>query len=65
MKFKLEIDCSNAAFGDDHAALCDELQQIISRLQPIADNVFLDGSKTTLRDSNGNRVGEAKFERGE
>lgn len=62
MKFTLEISCDNAAFGESHDELCEQLEFIIRRILPIADNIFLDESQTTLRDSNGNKVGSAKFE---
>ena len=64
MKFKIEINCDNAAFGESHDDLCQELHRIIARLHPIADSVFLDCRETVLRDSNGNRVGFAKFTKG-
>lgn len=61
MKFSLEISCDNAAFGESYDELCEQLEFIIRRILPISDNVFLDQAPTPLRDSNGNKVGTAKF----
>jgi len=64
MKLTIEIDCDNAAFGENFRDTCDEAKWIISR--------FLEGQRhgaamkgvTPLSDRNGNRVGKAKFTEG-
>lgn len=64
MKFTLTIDCSNAAFGETPQDAADEINRILSWLQPrIADGLYCaPGGKVVLRDTNGNTVGAAKFE---
>lgn len=53
MKFKLTIDCDNAAFEDDPA---DEVRTI---LLSMVDVVFVDkGYEHHVLDSNGNTVGK-------
>ena len=59
MKFKLEIDCDNAAFEDDAAR---EVRRILLRL---CNQAFhQEGGKLNLLDINGNSVGKAWFEGG-
>ncbi len=68
MKFTLTIDCSNAAFGETQEELANELHRVISAV--LVGHVAyygkgldqLPGTSYPLRDSNGNRVGVAKFE---
>lgn len=59
MKFKLNIDCDNAAFQDDAS------HEVARILRELADRVEISGgqplSDFNLYDTNGNRVGEAKF----
>ncbi len=66
MKFKIEIDCDNAAFGDDNWTRCEELRTIIDkRLKEWRHRVGeINTRKIPLYDSNGNRVGFAKFTKG-
>lgn len=59
MKFKLEINMDNAAFGESDGLSNEELRRIISRhinqlccVERLRDEV-------TIRDSNGNTVGTA------
>lgn len=52
MKFKLSVDCANAAFADD---LFLELSAVLERVADAVERHNLDGS---CRDSNGNTVGE-------
>lgn len=55
-KFKLEIDTDNAAFGDAPEF---ELSRILSEL---SDDVADDQRETyTIRDENGNTVGQATW----
>lgn len=60
MRFKVTIDCDNAAFGDDPAI---EVARILRELSQEVDDgtpVPPRGAKR-LHDFNGNRVGEAKW----
>lgn len=60
MKFKLEIECDNAAFGDGMAATNAEVSRI---LKSLAHSLIIDGyGNGPLRDWNGNTVGSYKFE---
>jgi hypothetical protein len=55
VKFKLEFDCDNAAFED----LEGELRWVLSN---VTNDVSLpSASDGTVRDSNGNRIGEWRF----
>ena len=58
MKFKLEIECDNAAFADDYREyeICRILEDVVNRLRNGT------GFPMSLRDINGNRVGEAVLE---
>lgn len=62
MKFTIEIKCTNAAFGDNHAERLDEiigiLENVVDRL--ITTGLAVDG-EMTLRDSNHDWVGIAKL----
>lgn len=60
MKFKLEIDCDNAAFGDNMAMTFWELGRMLYALSKrIAETGEEEGK---LRDKNGNTVGKYWFE---
>lgn len=60
MKFRLEISCDNAAFGDDDLERCAE----IGRILHAAGRNIEDGRLfVPLYDSNGNLVGRAEIER--
>lgn len=59
MKFRLEIDCDSAAFGDDDGHRAAELARILAHLVANWCGAMNAG---TLRDANGNRVGFARFE---
>lgn len=62
MKFKLEISCDNAAFGDGMHATNLELARM---LRVLASSLQDDGySNGPLRDYNGNTVGKYWFESG-
>lgn len=66
MKFTLEIDCDNAAFGEgDGIQRIDEIEKILRRLggHLYRNADVLGDLDSPLYDSNGNRVGFAKFER--
>ena len=56
--FKLQIKCDNAAFAD--AGRAHEVNRI---LREAAFAVLQGSTEGTLRDYNGNRVGEWKFTR--
>jgi hypothetical protein len=60
-KFTIEIDCGNAAFGDDDAEVNDEVARILRRAAELLQDSGTQES-IVLRDINGNRVGSAKFE---
>lgn len=66
MKFKLNIDCNNAAFVDNNAHL--ETAKILERLQRSlnrdSDQNPLFCGEYMLRDTNGNKVGTAEFVEG-
>jgi hypothetical protein len=59
MKFKLEIDCGNAAFGSDSAARYAEVGRILAEIAKAMRDESLTIPK--VRDSNGNVVGKASF----
>jgi len=62
MKFKIEIDCGNAAFGDDEngADAGPEVARILAGLaHVIQTRGYL--QDILLRDINGNKVGTAGF----
>jgi hypothetical protein len=64
MKLKLEIDCSNSAFGESGLDLTNEIEAVFSRLNERLNRHAMpdmDGLEFTLRDSNGNAVGLAWF----
>ena len=64
MKFTLEISCDNAAFGDDGDDNLQEPNRILLRLKnklQSLDSIDLCGMEFPLHDSNGNKVGAAKF----
>jgi hypothetical protein len=58
MKFRIEIDCDNAAFDDDRNG---ELATILTRVaERLSDGLRLSSRPeraTALQDSNGNTVG--------
>lgn len=65
IKYVLEIDCDNDAFGDDAAA---EVARILKEESNRLRDVYIkphhelgDWAVKPLRDVNGNRVGKAKF----
>ncbi len=68
MKFTLEINCDNAAFGNTPIEVREETARILTlaaaRLQQHENPVAVCGQACVLRDSNGNRVGTAKFTEG-
>lgn len=60
MKFKLEIDCDNDAFGDGMAATFNELSRILGELRGrLVGEGYATGG---LLDHNGNLVGKYWFE---
>lgn len=61
MKFKLEINCDNAAFGDDATERYSEIARI---LKVVAQDMEDGHSAVVLRDINGNKVGTAEFWKG-
>ena len=61
MKLKLTITCDNAAFEDNAGGQCASILNDLAAL--ITDRDLLPGETFTLRDFNGNRVGEAKVTR--
>ena len=64
MKFKLEIECNNEAFGDEMSKTLWELGRMLyalsKRLRETAEGEGEGEGK--LRDSNGNTVGKYWFE---
>ena len=59
MKFKLEIDCDNAAFEDDAAG------EVMRILNDLAERIpIVIGRTLNLYDVNGNSVGRAWVEGG-
>lgn len=61
MKFKLEIKCDNAAFGENAQEVGDEVLSILEDLcKKVEAHGVKVGSLYRLFDTNGNRVGEAK-----
>lgn len=63
MKFELEIDCGNAAFGDnDEDARGHEVARI---LRDLAGKLEAGYIKCQLLDHNGNAVGVAQFSEAE
>ncbi len=68
MKFTIEIDCENAAFGNTPIDIRDEVARILTfasaRLKIHENPIAVAGEAYPLRDSNGNRVGFAKFTKG-
>lgn len=59
MKFTIEIDCSNAAFGEDSDQRGEEVARILRALaSQVADGYLM----VYLRDANGNTVGAAQFQ---
>lgn len=56
MKFTVEIECDNAAFEDDSGA---EVARILRNLAAELENNPGVLGRFPLRDTNGNRVGEA------
>lgn len=62
MKFKIEIDCDNAAFG---TSLDDRNLQVAEILRGVRNALRNEGGFTMrvfpLFDSNGNRVGSASY----
>jgi len=62
VKFKIEIDCSNAAFDEDAAAECASiLEDVARRLREALDDLRIIGTDNPVFDTNGNRVGTYKF----
>ena len=60
LKFKLEIACDNAAFGDSPSSIAAEVERILRSNPP--DNIDVRAVRPrTLRDSNGNTVGSCRF----
>ena len=61
MKFKLEIDCDNAAFKDTE--LFPEISRILLRLvnEQFGVDLTVYSNPLRLRDINGKRCGTAKF----
>lgn len=58
MKFRLEIDMDNAAFGDDRSERAAEVARILAELATVMDaNGLQRGDTGAVHDYNGNRVG--------
>jgi hypothetical protein len=55
MKFKVEFDCDNAAFGETDFERKAEVCSILKEVEAKVDAGFTSG---IVRDANGNRVGE-------
>lgn len=66
MKLIIEINCDNSAFGENSSELAAELATICSDLyrrigETTGPATDVETREYPLRDSNGNRVGTAKF----
>lgn len=63
MKFTLEISCDNAAFGESPEQMVQEIADILGSLsrKMESDPHYSPYGQIGLRDSNGNKVGTAKF----
>lgn len=57
MKFKLEIDCDNAAFEDPGTEVARILHDLADR---VGQHMPVRGDSFVLYDINGNKVGEAR-----
>lgn len=57
MKFRIEIDCSNAAFGDGQQDWAQETSKILAQAMLLLDAMD-DNAPFYLSDSNGNCVGD-------
>lgn len=62
MKFTLEIDCDNAAFQENDG---DQYVEVARILREAADRIENGRDSIALIDLNGNRVGDAAFDRPE
>ena len=61
--FKLDIECDNAAFGEDDYEARVEIARMLRELgDKLANGEIYRNSAQWLRDVNGNRVGTYKFE---
>lgn len=61
MRFQLEIDCDNAAFGETDADTSGQVAYILHELSArLIDNPNRDSG--ALYDTNGNRVGQWSYE---
>lgn len=59
MKYTLEIDCGNAAFGDDLGVAGSEAARILRNLADDLDRAGIGETTRQPYDINGNRVGKA------
>ncbi len=58
MKFKLEIDCDNAAFGDGAQEVGAEIARILGEVRDRICHSELDANELfSIRDANGNTCG--------
>ena len=61
LRFKLYIDCENAAFGDANGDPCDPSNEVARILAGVVRTLEQGGTSGTLFDSNGNSCGEAFY----
>lgn len=59
LAFRLEISCSNDAFGEDQFSACDEVARILEKVALELRTTL--SAPTSLRDFNGNKVGSCQF----
>lgn len=59
LAFRLEISCSNDAFGEDQFSACDEVARILEKVA--LELRTMRSAPTSLRDFNGNKVGSCNF----
>lgn len=59
LAFRLEISCSNDAFGEDQFSACDEVDRILEKVALELRTTL--SAPTSLRDFNGNKVGSCQF----
>lgn len=59
MKFTLEIECDNEAFGETNEDRCEEIARILRRVaERLQTNVYGAGAVRGVVDANGNTVGD-------
>lgn len=65
MKFRIEIDCENAAFTHNLSLEITRILSLLARTLSTSGPIEAGNWSRQLRDINGNRVGRAEFVEGE